>query len=61
MMITYVTLKVTHKAMTDLCEHIAQRAYTLPAVDDVDVMACFPAIKESEHECANGHAHKECA
>lgn len=61
MIVTYVTLKVTHKAMPDLCEHIAQRAYTLPAVDDVDVMACFPAVKEPDAVPCNGHAHEVCA
>ena len=62
---TYITLKVQHAPQADLCQQIAQRAYNLNSIGgsrgDVEVMACFPAVKEAEHECSNGHAHKEYA
>lgn len=59
---TYITLKVLHSPQADLCQQIAQRAYNLNSIGgsrgDVEVMACFPAVRESEHECANGHARE---
>jgi len=58
---TYITLRVTHRPSADLCEFIAQRAYTLPCVDDVEIMACFPAVSEPANKCSNGHAHEVCA
>lgn len=51
----YITLLVTTKAhVPDMAELIAQRAYCLDKVEDVEVITAFPAVPASG-QYTNGH------
>lgn len=52
----YVTLLVTSKEyVPNMAELIAQRAYCLDKVEDVEVITAFPAVPVGEKAYTNGH------
>jgi hypothetical protein len=54
---TFVSLVIEHpKPVDDLAEKIAQRAYVLTGVENVEVVSEFPALAIPTVQHTNGHA-----